>query len=113
MELKLNIYDDAMQNVVKVYTANTFRLKLGVVEDLMAIIDFDQFTDTDNVAISTAVLKLLPKCFPSIKELLKCVFAGVTDAELRNVSAMDIVLVIVNIIKYSIGEMSLLNTEKK
>ena len=113
MELKLNIYDDNMQEVVKVYTANTFLLKLGVVEDLMNIIDFDKLTDTDNTVISMTILKLLPKSFPSIKELLKSIFNGLNDDELRNISITDLVPLIVNIVKYSISEMSLLKTEKK
>lgn len=113
MELKLNIYNDNMQEVIKVYTTNTFQLKLGVIEDLLNLIDFDKFNSNDNKELTMSVLKLLPKCLPSVKELLKCIFNGVTDDELRNISVSDLVPLIINIVKYSIGEMSLLKTEKK
>lgn len=113
MELKLNIYDDTMDTIVKTYITETFLLKLGVVEDLLQLIDLDNINTLDNTAIATAVMKRLPKVFPSLKELLKCVFKGLTDDELRNVAVTDLVKLIVGILKYSISEMSLLKTEKK
>lgn len=113
MELKLNIYDDTMDNIIKTYTTETFKLKLGVVEDLLQLFDLDGLENMSDKAVTEGLLKRLPKCYSSLKELLKIVFKGLTDSDLRNVALNDLVPLLLNIVKYSFSEISLLKTEKK
>lgn len=105
MELKLNVYDEKNE-VVKTYTTETFTLKLGIVEDLLELVDVDAFETGSDAEIIKAALKLVRNGFGSIKELLKGVFVGITDDELKNTNTIDVVGVVVKIVKYSIGELS-------
>lgn len=112
MEIKLNIYDDTLQEVVKEYRTETFRLKLGVVEDLLELVDVDTFEKGTDGEIAKAALKIVGKGFGSVKELLKTTFVGLSDDEIRNTNTVEIVAVIVNIVKYSLIELSRLTTGK-
>lgn len=112
MELKLQIYNDNMTEVVKEYTAQTFNISLGTVEDLLNLIDVDVFVNGSDSELIKAALKLVTKGFTPIKELLKTVFTGLTDDEIRHTNTREIITVIVNIVKYSMGEFSLLTTSK-
>lgn len=83
--LKLNIYGSDKKTIVKTHTAETYDLMLGTVEDLMNIIDVDKMTD--NMAIATAVVK----CYKQLTPLLKDVFPNLTDEELKNVKAKELI----------------------
>ena len=111
MEIKLNIYDDNKQ-LVKEYCTETLFLPLGVVEDLLELVDVDTFEKGTDAEIAKAALKLVKGGFGSVKELLKVVFDGLTDAELKYTNALEIVAVIVKIVKYSMIELSRLASGK-
>ena len=111
MELKLNIYDDKKQ-VVKEYRTETLFLPLGVVEDLLELVDVDTFEKGTNAEIAKAALKIVKGSFGSVKELLKVLFDGLTDDEVKHTNSIEIVAIIVNIVKYSIIELSRLTTGK-
>ena len=76
MELTLNIYDKNNE-VKKTYKASEFDLMWGTIEDLVNCIDIDKIDD--NVAIGKMILHVLPQ----LKPLLKQIFPGLTDSEIR------------------------------
>ena len=105
MQLNLNIYEAG--KVVKTYTANEFDLMFGTVEDIIALVDLDAFgKDADNTAFVSAALKVVVKGFDKVKDLLKEVFIGVTDDELRKVKTKEVALLLVQIVKYSLTEIA-------
>ena len=104
MELKLHIYNK--KEIVKTYTNNTYNLMYGTVEDILQIVDIDKLQTPTDKEISMLVIKAVPKSMDTIKELLKDIFEGITDDELRNTQVKDIVKVIIDLIKYSIIEIS-------
>ena len=91
MELTLNIYDGG--KVAKTYKANEFDLLWGTMEDLVNCID-------DNVEVGKMVLKVLPQ----IKPLLKQIFPGVTDSEIRCTKVKELVPIFVSAFKYAFSE---------
>ena len=93
MDLKLNIYEK--RKVVKTYTAETYDLMFGTVEDLLNIIDIDNIQAGDKTELIKAVAKVL-----------KDVFEGLTDEELRKTSIKEIVDVLANIVTYSINQIT-------
>lgn len=103
MQLALNIYEAG--KVSKTYTANEFDLMFGTVEDIIVLIDLDAFGEgaTDS-ALITAAMKLVVKGFDQVKDLLKEVFPGLTDEELRKVKIKEVAPLLVQIIKYSLTE---------
>ena len=104
--LKLNVYDH--KQIAKTYTAETYDLLFGTVEDIISLIDVDVFKNgIDDKEFYTSVLVLIVKGFDLFKPLLKDIFDGLTDDELRNVKIAEIVPVIIDVIKYAFAQMGL------
>ena len=88
----LNIYDQKDKNKVeKVYTAQSYDLMLGTLEDFLNIIDLDKLNENAEIA------KMIVKSFSKIKVLLHDVFQDVTDEELENVKVSELIQTIVQI----------------
>ena len=110
MELKLNIYEK--KNIVKTYTAETYDLMFGTVEDLLNVIDIDNIQAGDKTELVKAIAKILAHSLDIVKPFLKDVFEGLTDDELRNTKLKEIIDVIANIITYSINQITKGNNGK-
>lgn len=105
MSMTLNIYDK--KEVVKTYTAETFDLSYGMIEDLVSIVDFDKLND--NLEIGKMVIKLLPQ----IKPLLCEIFDGLTDEEIRHTHVKEIIPVFVQAFKFAFNEISSLGADNE
>ncbi|MBQ8824113.1 MAG: hypothetical protein IJZ64_02670 [Ruminococcus sp.] len=99
MELKLNIYKNNKE-IEKTYTANEFDLMWGTVEDFLNIIDIDKVDD------KTAIQKIILSILPQIKPLLKQIFPGLTDSEIRCTKAKELIPIFVSVFKYSFSEIN-------
>ena len=102
MELKLNIYEK--KEVVKTYTAETYDIMFGTVEDLIDTLNLDGLDTTDNVEMAKIATNVVTNGMDIIKPLLKDIFDGLTDEELRNTKVKDIVVVIVEVVKFSMAQ---------
>ncbi len=83
MDLKLNIYDK--KEITKTYTAETYDLMFGTVEDLLDVIDIDNIQAGNKAELLKAIAKVLASSMNIVKPLLKEVFDGLTDEELSNI----------------------------
>lgn len=110
MELKLNIYEK--KKIVKTYTAETYDLMFGTVEDLIDLIDLDKLKTGSDVELLKLVGDVVMKGLNVIKPLLKDIFDGLTDEELRNTKTSDIAVVLVEIVKFTIAQISKGGNEK-
>lgn len=110
-ELVLKIYKKGQ--VEKEYKAETFDIMFGTVEDIISLIDLDKFdgkiSDTELVKECT---KIVVKGFGEIKELLKDVFEGVTEEELKRTKIKEVATVVLSIIKYTFAEIMGVSTGK-
>ena len=100
--ISLKIYDKDKKTVKKVYTNDTYELMFGTVEDIMSIIDVDKASD------KTQLTKMLLEGFNQLKDLLKDVFPGITDEELKNVKVKDLIPVFVEICKSIVDDLGLI-----
>lgn len=98
MELKLNIYKG--KTIEKTYKAETFDIMFGTVEDLLNIIDLEKLNS------DTEIAKLIIKVFPLLKPLLKDVFEGVTDDELRRTKIKELIPLFVDIFVFALKELN-------
>ena len=57
MDLKLNIYDK--KEITKTYTAETYDLMFGTVEDLLDVIDIDNIQASNKAELLKAIAKVL------------------------------------------------------
>lgn len=104
MDLKLNIYEK--KKIVKTYTAETYDLMFGTVEDLIDLIDLDQLKNGTDTEIIKLVGKVIISGMGIIKPLLKDIFEGLTDEELKNTKVSEISTALVEIVKFSISQIT-------
>ena len=103
--LSLNIYSaEDKSKIEKTYTAESYDLMLGTVEDLMQIIDVDKMTD--NVEITRMVVSGFGKLKPFIKDI----FNGVSDDELKRVKVKELIPTFIQVFKSIVEGLDLLKT---
>lgn len=98
--MKLNIYSG--KDIVKTYETDDFDLTYGVIEDVIEIIDgkdLENKNDLVNIAIDSSHL---------LRPLLKQVFDGLTDDELRTVKIRELIVVIVELIKACVANLKMI-----
>lgn len=111
--LKLNIYGKENGKLVieKTYSADTYTLMFGTMEDVIRLIDVEklQSGDVNSPAFIGAVAQLLVGSMDVVKPIMLDVFDGLTEEEIRNTKVSEIVPIFINIFKYSMNEMGLLS----
>lgn len=100
MELILNVYDPKTKLVAKQYRTETVNIMFGTIEDVIDIVDIEKFDDNMEIA------KLLLLAMKKLKPLLKDVFDGLTDEDLKNTRVNDLVPLFKNIIKFIMDEIN-------
>ncbi|MBP5411326.1 MAG: hypothetical protein J6Y26_05420 [Lachnospiraceae bacterium] len=97
--LTLNIYGrgEEKNTVVKKYTAEGYDLTLGTVTDILELVNADNMTDEKKIAAAAV------KGAKEISPLLKDIFPGVTDEELRQVKAKELIPLFVQIAREALG----------
>ncbi len=104
MELKLNIYEK--KKIIKTYTAETYDLMFGTVEDLLELINIDNLQSGSDVEIIKLVGNVIVKGMNIIKPLFKDIFEGLTDEELKCTRINEMSKVLIDVVKFSVTEMS-------
>lgn len=105
--MKINIYNK--KEIVKTYEAETYNLTFGVVEDFLELVKVDKLESMNKEDITMLLIKAIPNSLPVFKELLKDVFDGITDEELRNIKVSEIITVMIDVIKFAFSELSIGN----
>ena len=101
--LKLNIYSaDDKKQIEKTYTAESYDLMLGTVEDIMQLIDVDMMND------NAAIAAMLVKSYSKLKPFIKDVFHGVTDDELNRVKVKELIPTFIDIFKAILDDLDIL-----
>lgn len=111
MQLLLNIYDPETKVIAKQYKAETVDIMFGTIEDLIEIIDVDKLAsgqDMDN-----ELTKLIILSIKKVKPLLKEVFTGLTDEELKNTKIKELIPLFIDIVKYMFAELQGLGGSSK
>ena len=108
--MKLNIYKKG--KIDKTYTADTYDFMFGTLEDIAAAIDFDALQTGSDVEIIKMVGKVFLKSRETITDLMKDIFDGLTDAELKYAKVTEMARVIVEVVQYTIAQLSKGTTPK-
>lgn len=104
MELKLNVYKK--REIIKTYTTETYDLMFGTVEDLLDLIDLDKLKTGSDTEIIKIAGEVVMNGLGIIKPLLKDIFEGLTDEELRCCKTSEIAIVLVEVVKFAIAQIS-------
>ena len=109
--MKLDIYDH--KTVVKTYETDTYEIMFGTVEDLINAAKLDTIEKGSDAEIVVAATNLVTTSMGTVKDLLKDIFEGITDDEIKHTRVSDIVNVIVEIILYAVGQISVFGGSKR
>ena len=108
--MKLNIYEK--KKIVKTYEVDTYDLMFGTVEDVANAVDLDSLEGaTTGAAADIAIIKMVGKLvmtsMDTVKDLLKDIFDGITDEELKKTKVSEIATVLVDVVKFTIAQLNL------
>jgi hypothetical protein len=103
--MKLNVYEK--KKIVKTYETDVYDLMFGTVEDIAAAVKLDDLKTGSDVEIIKLVGNLVITGMDTIKNLLKDVFEGITDDELKNVKVSEIAVVLIEIVKFTLAQLNL------
>lgn len=104
MELKLNIYDG--KEIEKTYTSNDFRLMTGTCEDILKLVNIDNFNGKlDDESAMFEIIKIVIGAFKEFNPMMKQIFDGLTDDEYRRTDITEVATVVLNVVKYTFKEL--------
>lgn len=101
--MKLNIYEK--KKIVKTYTAETYDLMFGTVEDIAEAVNLDELKTGSDMEVLTLVGNFVMHSMGTVKELLKDIFDGLTDEELKNVKVSEIIQVVIDVVMFTMQEL--------
>ena len=101
--MTLNIYRGG--KIEKTYTAEAYDLMFGVLEDVADAVKIDEMKNGSDEELVKMTANLVVRSMGTVHDLLKDVFEGITEEEIRRTKVIEIATVLVQIIKYTIEQM--------
>ena len=98
--MKLNIYN--RKEIVKVYEVDSYDLMFGTLEDVANAIKLDDMKTGTHEEIVKLAINLVTNSMETVKDLLKDLFEGITDEEIRHTRISEIIQVFVDVVTYTI-----------
>lgn len=98
--MKLNIYN--RKEIVKVYEVDSYDLMFGTLEDVANAIKLDDMKTGTQEEIVKLAINLVTNSMETVKDLLKDLFEGITDEEIRHTRISEIIQVFVDVVTYTI-----------
>ena len=99
MEIKINVYEDDMKTVKKEVAAELIDIPFGVIRRFMSLF---QIKDFDN---KSEVLNVVSASWGEVTRLLTMIFPTMTDDDFDTVKMRELINVVMDVLKYSFGEM--------
>ena len=103
--MKLNIYEK--KKVVKTYETDAYDLMFGTVEDIADAIKLDELQTGADVEIIVMAGNLIKTSKETVKELLKDIFDGLTDNEIKKTKINEIVTCLVDVVKFTVSQLNI------
>ena len=101
--MKLKIYKN--KKVEKTYEADTYDLMFGTLEEVAQAVKIDELKTGSDAEILKMVVNLIVGSMDTITDLMKDIFEGITDDELKRAKVKDMAQVIVEVVQYTIKEL--------
>ena len=101
--MKLNIYEK--KQIVKTYEADTYDIMFGVLEDVANALNLDSLKTGSEAEIIRMGVSLVINSMETVKDLLKDIFEGITDEEIKKTKVNEIARVFVDVVKYTMLQM--------
>lgn len=101
--MKLGIYEK--KQLIKEYKADTYDLMFGTVEDIAKAMNIDGLQTGADVEIIQMAANLIKTNMDTVKDLLKDIFDGLTDEEIKKTKVREIARVLVDVVKYTVSQL--------
>lgn len=101
--MKLTIYEN--KKPVKTYTAETYDLMFGTVEDIANAMNLDNLKTGADTEIIGMAAQFIRSNMDTVKDLLKDIFDGLTDEEIKKTKVKEIARVLVDVVKFTITQL--------
>lgn len=102
--MKLDIYEN--KKVVKTYEADTYDLMFGTMEEIAKAANLDSLENINNLEILKLVGGMMTSsCRDTVKDLMKDIFDGLTDEELKKTKVIDVTNVLMDVIVYTLAQL--------
>lgn len=119
MELKLNIYDDN-DKVIKTYTKNSYIIKMKLLKRFVSVLDLEKLasllTSEDNAENNNKLIAemgaIINNSYDLFKDLTLSVFPDMKEEEFEDVAIDELAVLVINLVKYTIGAVGIAQTEK-
>lgn len=104
--MKLPIYEkvDGKKTIVKTYTAETYDLMWGTVEDVANAFHLDDMKEVSSEQLQQQLGAFIVSHLPDVHGFLKDIFEGITDDEIRNTRTEDVIMVFIDLVIYTISK---------
>lgn len=103
--MKLNIYEK--KEVIKTYETDAYDLMFGTLEDVANALKLDELKTGSDVEIIRMGMSLVLTSIGTVKNLMKDIFDGLTDEELRKVRVRDMAEVLLEVARYTLELMDI------
>lgn len=100
--MKLNIYEN--KKIIKTYEADTYDLMYGTVTDLVKALDLDKLKSGKDEDILDLIMQFLMNGLDAVNDLLKDIFEGLTDEELKKTKIKEIAIVLMQIVNFTFNQ---------
>ena len=108
--MELNIYEN--KQVVKTYETDTYDLMFGTLEEVTAAVKLDELKTGSEVEIIKMVGMFVSGSLSTVRGLVKDIFPGITDEELKKTKISEIAGVLVDVVKYTFEQLGTLPKPK-
>lgn len=108
--MKLNIYGkkDGRRAVIKTYTAETYGLLWGTCEDVLNALKVDHMETGSRQELGKMAFDFLIHSKDTVNELFLDIFDGITEEDLRGAQIDEMIDVLIEVARYTIGKIGLL-----
>lgn len=103
--MKLNIYEK--KKIVKTYEVDAYDLLWGTVEDVADAIKLDDLETGSDAEIIKMALGMVIHSKDTVTHLMKDIFDGLTDDELKRVRVSEMVTVLTEVVAYTLKELKI------
>lgn len=100
----LNVYNK--KKIVKTYEADSYDLMFGTVEDVADAIKLDQLKTGSDAEIMQAIATFVLTSKDTVKDLMKDIFDGITDDEIRRTTVKEQAAVLYEVVQFTFRQLS-------
>lgn len=107
----LNVYNKK-RKIEKTYETDSYALMFGTIEDVAHAIKLDEFKTGTDAEIMQAIGVFVLTSVDTVKDLMKDIFDGITDEELRRTTIEEQAAVLYEVIQFTIRQLSIFGKSK-